>query len=678
MNEELKVKITADASDYQKKIKEAQQNIKTFAEKVKDAAAKAGKAMVDAMKKIGTAVKDGFKKAVDYAAKGAAAISAAVIGLVKGTEEYRNSMALLETAFESAGGSAEVAKNTYNDLYRVLGDSGQATEAAQHLAKLTTEEEALAEWTRICQGVYGEFSGSLPIEGLTEAVNHTAKLGEVQGVLADALEWSGVNVDSFNASLAACNTEAEREALIRETLSGYYSEAANLYEENNQKVLAQREAQAKLTAALATLGDALSPIITLFTDLAAQVIEKVSPYIQQLAETYIPILQEKLGSLDTILAFVKEKFGEIKDKVGEFVEKIEAAQTWLAEHETTLGLIAIAVGTLTAAVVAYNIAQAIANAGGIAAIASNAALTVGYYALAVAQGIATAASTAFGAVMAFITSPITLVVVAIGAVVAIVYGLIKVWQKHKDTIVETWNKIIDKVKAAIAKIVGFFNSIIDFVKNNWQGLLLLIVNPFAGAFKLAYDNCESFRNKVNDIFNKIKSTIKNVLDSVKNTVSTIFSNIKNTITEKIESAKNTVKNVIEAIKGFFNFKFSWPKIPMPHFSITPSGWKVGDLLKGSIPRLGISWYAKGGVFDKPTLFNYSGGLGGLGENGAEAVVPLEKNTEWLDKIADRLAEKQGGNRPVYLMVDKTVLGQVSAEGMNEITRMTGKLPIKVM
>lgn len=656
MNEELKVKITADASDYQKKIKEAQENIKTFAEKVKDAAAKAGKAMVDAMKKIGTAVKDGFNKAKDFAIKGAAAISAAVVGLVKGTEEYRHSMALLETAFEAAGSSAEVAKETYNDLYRVLGDSGQATEAAQHLAKLTTEEEALAEWTRICQGVYGEFSGSLPIEGLTEAVNHTAKLGEVQGVLADALEWSGVNVDSFNKQLEKCNTEAEREALIRSTLIGYYDESAALYEENNQKVLAQRDAQARLTAALAVLGDALAPVITLFTDLAAQLVEKISPYISSLAETYIPLLQEKLGSLDNILAFVKEKFGEIKDKVGEFIEKIQEAQTWLAEHEIQLGLIGIAVGTLTAAIVAYNIAQAIANAGGIAAIASNAAMTVGYYALAIAQGVATAASTAFGAVMAFITSPITLVIAAIGAVVAIVYVLVKAWQKHKDVIIETWNKAIAKVKEAIANITNKITEMKDKASAKIQQMKDSVVNTFTN----------------------IKDGMKNKINEAKTAVLSVIDNIKSGIKEKMESAKNTVKSIIDTIKGFFNFKVSLPHIPMPHFSISPSGWKVGDLLKGSIPKLGISWYAKGGVFDKPTLFNYSGGLGGLGENGAEAVVPLEKNTEWLDKIADRLAEKQGGNKPVYLMVDKTVLGQVSAEGMNEITRMTGKLPIKVM
>ena len=74
---------------------------------------------------------------------------------------------------------------------------------------------------------------------------------------------------------------------------------------------------------------------------------------------------------------------------------------------------------------------------------------------------------------------------------------------------------------------------------------------------------------------------------------------------------------------------------MPHFSISPSGWRIGDLLKGSIPRLGINWYAKGGVFDKPTLFATPSGLKGVGEAGPEAVAPISKLQEMIDWNSDR-------------------------------------------
>ena len=117
---------------------------------------------------------------------------------------------------------------------------------------------------------------------------------------------------------------------------------------------------------------------------------------------------------------------------------------------------------------------------------------------------------------------------------------------------------------------------------------------------------------------------------------------------------------------------------MPHFGISPSGWKIGDLLKGSIPKLSISWYENGGIFDKPTLFGYGNGmLGGLGENGAEAVVPLEKNTKWLDKIAERLAGKTGST-PIVLQVDGKTFAQISCDSINDLTRQRGSIPLKLV
>ena len=96
----------------------------------------------------------------------------------------------------------------------------------------------MSEWTTICEGVYATFGDSIPIEGLTEAANETAKVGQVTGTLADALNWAGISEDAFNEKLAACNTEAEREKLIRETLNGVYSDAASNYEKNAAAMLA--------------------------------------------------------------------------------------------------------------------------------------------------------------------------------------------------------------------------------------------------------------------------------------------------------------------------------------------------------------------------------------------------------------------------------------------------------
>ena len=105
-----------------------------------------------------------------------------------------------------------------------------------------------------------------------------------------------------------------------------------------------------------------------------------------------------------------------------------------------------------------------------------------------------------------------------------------------------------------------------------------------------------------------------------------FEAIKNAIMKPIKTAVDFVKRMIDKIKSFFNFKVSLPKIKLPHFAITPKGWKLGDLLKGKIPHLSIKWYAEGGIFDSPTI-------AGIGEAGPEAVVPLDKLWNKLDAMA---------------------------------------------
>lgn len=119
------------------------------------------------------------------------------------------------------------------------------------------------------------------------------------------------------------------------------------------------------------------------------------------------------------------------------------------------------------------------------------------------------------------------------------------------------------------------------------------------------------------------------LKQKKDDVVSWFEEMRRGISDKINAARDAVSSAVEAIKGFFNFSFSWPRIPMPSFAISPSGWKIGDLLKGSIPDLSIAWNAAGGIFTSPTIFDTANGLQGVGEAGPEAILPLSKLPELL-------------------------------------------------
>ena len=572
-------------------------------------------------------------KALKTMAIGIAAAATALLALGASTKEYRVAQAQLNTAFIVAGSTAEVATQTYNDLYRVLGDTGQATEAAQHLAMLTQNQQDLSEWTSICQGVYATFGSSLPIESLTEAANETAKTGELTGALTDALIWAGVNEDDFKAKLLECNDEAEREALIRETLSGLYGDAAAQYEKTAASVLKQNEAEIALNNAMAELGEAVTPINTLLAEFAAQFLNNISPAIQAFADEHGEALKKTLE--------------EIAIAIGKVLGWIIDNWDWLKGVAAVVIAIAAAISLVSTAIAVYNAVMAIANV---------------------------------------LSAPVILI---IGAIIAVIALLIVYWDEVSAFCVKAFEKMKEAVSKGIEAIKNFFMGIINWIKENWQALLLLLVNPFAGAFKLLYDNCEGFRNTINNFIANIKNAIQNGFNAVKekiitpiqeafNKVKSIFTSIPDTMRNALNKAKDAVKSVIDKIKGFFQFEWSLPKLKVPKFSISPAGWKVGDLLEGVIPKLGITWNARGGVFDKPTLMSYGNSLQGIGENGAEAVVPLENNLEWLDKLADMLSDRMGNGTPVILQVDGKTFADTVIRTVNRDTRQKGKLALNIM
>jgi phage-related protein len=265
MNEELKIIITAMTAKAVKGI----QDIKKELGGVTGSAKGASKGMGAAMK--------GVVGAAAVAVKAIGTIGTALVLLGRRTLDYQKAQAKLNTAFQAVGSTAQQAAESYKGLYRFLGDEDTSVEAAGHLAKLTTNQQELAEWTKICQGVYATFGDSLKIEALTEAANETARVGKVTGAFADALNWAGVSEDEFNAKLAQTTSYEEREALLRETLNGLYGDAAKIYEENNKALLEHNESQARLNSSMGAAGAAVTPLLTALNNLSAALFDALKP-----------------------------------------------------------------------------------------------------------------------------------------------------------------------------------------------------------------------------------------------------------------------------------------------------------------------------------------------------------------------------------------------------------------
>lgn len=309
-------------------MRDAAQQTDKFGDEIDDAADKTDKAS-GKLEKVssvlkGLAVTAGA--AVVAAGAALAGLTKSFLDLAESTREYREDQAKLDAAFTTAGFTAEQAGEAYTGFYAILGEEDRSVEAVNHLAKLCSTEEELAQWTDIAAGVWATFGDSLPIEGLTEAANETAKTGTITGQLADALNWAGVNEEAFQSALDGCSSEQERAALITDTLNGLYQEAAENYKTLNGDVMEAQRVQALLTDAYAQLGAIAEPIMTTLKTMAADVLTAMIPFVSLMGEGLQGVLNGTAGAAETfaegisgLVSVLMEKLSTIVPVIGEAI-----------------------------------------------------------------------------------------------------------------------------------------------------------------------------------------------------------------------------------------------------------------------------------------------------------------------------------------------------------------------
>lgn len=607
-------------------------------------AGSSSKEVESAVNKVGS-VALGLGKAVVTAG---AVIGGAWIAAIEGSREYRTEMGKLDTAFVTNGHSSEAAKRTYSDLNSVLGDSGQAVEAANHLALLTDNEKDLGTWTDICTGVYATFGASLPIEGLTEAANETAKVGEVTGPLADALNWAGISEDEFNDKLAKCSGEQERQKLIMDTLNGTYSKAADQYKKTNKDVIAAEKAQEKLTDAFAEFGRIGEPILTLIKSKVADMVAAAIPHLEN------------------------------------FINKIKDAARWIKDNEEKVklwsGVIAIAIATVGGFVLVLAWAGIMQKAAAALKI-----VTLAVKALNVAMRaniIGLVVTAILGLVAAFIylwkncdsfrNFWIGLWKIIQSAAKAAWKAISKAWEgigkwfKSKfEQVQKAGKSAMDSVKKwfsdALKAIKKAWSAVVGFFKGIWKGIQSAFSATgswFSKIFRSAWNGVKSVWNGARSFFSGIWSGIRG-----------IFGSVGSWFRGKFQAAWSSIKSVFSSWGSFFGGL--WTKIKSKFSSIGSAlGKAMGDSVKsglnkvlstiektinkgiglinkainlanklpginvGNVPILSLPRLAKGGVLKK-------GQVGVLEGSGAEAVVPLENNHGWLSKVAADLNKMQG-------------------------------------
>lgn len=554
-------------------------------EETADKAADTGQETESTFSKISTAA-GGIVKAI---AGAGVALGGAWLAAIEGSREYRAEMGKLEGAFQTAGHSSEVAKQTYSDLNAVLGDTGQAVEASQHLAVLAKNEKDLSTWTDICTGVYATFGESLPIEGLTEASNETAKTGILTGGLTDALNWAGISEEKFQEKLDACNNEQERQKLIMDTLNKTYKDASDQYKETNKDVMDAQKAQEKLTDAFAEIGRVGEPILTAIKDKVAEFVSAAVPHLEN------------------------------------FIQKVKDIIQWVKENGDTIDKW---VGVILGAGTAIGLFLLILNWGTIMTAAANAVKVV------------RTAILAFNT--ALLSNPIGLIVSLLaGLVVAFVYlwnnvdGFrqfwIDAWKKIKEQASVAW----ESIKKTFSNIGKWFTEQFQKVQKAGKDAMADVKKWFSDAYKSVTKTFSNIGSWFRDTFQTAWKNIKNAFSGwgsyfsglwtqIKNKFSSIGSSLGTAMGNAVKSGLNrviaTVERAINKGIGLINSAINLAnKLP---------GVDVSKVPTVSLPRL-----ARGGVLEK-------GQVGILEGSGAEAVVPLEHNKAWISRVAQDLHEIQ--------------------------------------
>lgn len=273
------------------------------------------------------------------------------------------------------------------------------------------------------------------------------------------------------------------------------------------------------------------------------------------------------------------------------------------------------------------------------------------------EGISGTASAIWEAIYGAVSAYIQYVSDVIGAALSVIQGVWDtVWGAVSSTASSIWDAISSAIGAAINAISSTISAVLSAIQAVWDSIWGAVSSTASSVWG-------GISSTISSIVNGIRDTISSVFNAAKDTVSSVWNSIKSAIETPIQNARDTVRNVIDSIKGFFNFSWSLPHLKLPHLSISGSF----SIAPPSVPHFGIDWYAKGGVFNGPSVI-------GVGEAGPEGVVPFNERgarplAEGIAKLLDGKGGAAHGDTNVTINLYATVREEADIE---KISRQIAK------
>lgn len=458
----------------------------------------------------------------------------ALVGLASSQEEQIEQTHQLDAAWKDAGGTSEQARSSYTLFYKLLGEEDTATEAAQNLSRLTTNQQELDKWSNIAAGSFSKFGDALPLENLVEASQETAHTGTVTGGLADALNWAtasneqwsaalsgnhaaqrafndqiaqgATKEDAFNAALAACGDEQERSSLITQTLDGLYGNIGETYQETNKTMLDTREAQAELNQKMTEAGEAAMPFKEKALELGTTLLEKVTPALEGVSDWYKSLTPEQ-QDMATNVVLGTVAFGGLTTGIGKTLQKgIEIGQTFkdvAGGFASLAGKFGEGGGAISTAATGF---------GGIAEKAGGLASTLG--------GKLSTGWTSFTGLIA--ANPILLGVAAVAAAVA---GLTWFFTQT-ETGKQLWSDFTGWISEKWQGVQDFFAGVPEFWSGIWDGIT---------------GKAEEVKNGLSEKFEGIRQGASDAWEVLKANASDAWENLKSNASEKFGAIRDSIQ-----------------------------------------------------------------------------------------------------------------------------------------
>lgn len=729
MNEELNVIISAEISKLKKGISEAKRGIENFSDEVK----KQSKNVDGTMQKLGDSIGSAIKKGAKVAVAAVGTIVTAIAGItttaVKSYADYEQLTGGVKKLF---GESADTVMKFAQDAYKNAGIS-----ANSYMEQITSFSASLISSLDGDTAKAAQI-GNIAINDMADNANtFGTSIEDIQNAYQGFAKQNYTMLDNLKLGYGGTKEEMERlietankvresqgktASLTIEKYSDVILAIHTVQEEMNIYGTTAKEAESTISGSIQMTKASWENLMVGLADSNANVPELVKNVMSsatQVLKNIIPIAKEVLKNIPVAISEISPEAGEamqhlidfaaqawpkLKQAVSDAFSVISGTFNFISEHKTLLTAIAAVLGTIVTAIGLYNTVQGIKNALDLASTATLAQVNTALAAHAVA--------------MASALAPYIAVVAAIAAVIAIIVLCVKHWDEIKEACGKAWDFIKEKTSAAVEAVKNKFNDMKESISNKVDSIKQSVSEKFTAVketmgtimeaakdtvkeklsnIKKAYDEHGgglkgaaaavmegvkgyysagyTFINKLTDgKLGEVVDKFKAKMNGAKEVVTNSLNAIKEKFSELLNKAKSIVSSGLNKIKSLFKFSWSLPKIKLPHFSISGRF----SLSPPSTPHFSVSWYKNGGVFNYPTLFPYGGRIGGLGEDGAEAIVPLEKNTKWLDRIATMLTEKQGNNRPIILQVDGKTFAEISVDSINQLTRQRGSLPLKLM